>query len=85
MLNERLKAVLESAAQLPPEAQEKLASQIEAAIANARWDMDLNDPNNDGWLAEWIQEAHEDEVVDFPKPHKPNAPTGDEGDSRGHS
>lgn len=68
MLTERLKAAIESATQLPPDAQEKVAAQLENAIANALWDADLNDPENDEWLAEWIEEARQDETVDFPLP-----------------
>jgi len=40
--------------------------QLESAIANVRWDVDLNDPDNDTWLSEWIAEARQDETVDFP-------------------
>lgn len=66
MLSARLKAAIESAAQLPPDAQEKIAAQLESAIANALWDADLNDPEDDEWLREWIAEARQDETVDFP-------------------
>jgi hypothetical protein len=68
MLTERLKAAIESATQLPPDAQEKVAAQLESAIANARWDADLNDAGNDAWLNEWIAEARQDETVEFPTP-----------------
>jgi hypothetical protein len=68
MLSARLKAAIDSAARLPPDAQEKLATQLESAIANALWDADLNDPENDEWLSEWIEEARQDETVDFPIP-----------------
>ena len=68
MLTERLKAAIESATRLPADAQEKIAAQLESAIANAQWDDDLNDPENDEWLAEWIAEARQDETVDFPLP-----------------
>jgi len=66
MLSARLKAAIDSATQLPPDAQEKVAAQLESAIANVRWDVDLNDPENDTWLSEWIAEARQDETVDFP-------------------
>ena len=66
MLTERLKAAIESATQLPPDAQEKVAAQLENAIANALWDADLNDPENDEWLAEWIEEARQDATLDRP-------------------
>lgn len=68
MLTERLKAAVNSAAQLPPDAQEKVATQLENAIANALWDADLADPRNDAWLEEWIAEARQDETVEFPEP-----------------
>ena len=68
MLTERLKAAIESATQLPPDAQEKIAAQLESAIANALWDADLDDPANDEWVVEWIAEARQDETVDFPLP-----------------
>ena len=35
-------------------------------IANVLWDADLNDPENDEWLSQWIAEARQDETVDFP-------------------
>jgi hypothetical protein len=57
MLTERLKAAIESASRLPPEGQDKVAAQFEAAIANALWDADLDDPENDAWLEKWIAEA----------------------------
>jgi hypothetical protein len=66
MLTERLKAAIESATQLPPDAQDKVAAQLENAIANALWDADLNHPENDEWLAEWIEEARQDATLDRP-------------------
>ncbi len=63
MLTERLKTAMNSAAQLSPEAQDKVAAQLESAIANALWDADLNDPQNDAWLREWIAQARQDETV----------------------
>ena len=84
MLTERLKAAIESATQLPPDAQEKIAAQLESAIANALWDADLDDPVNDEWLAEWIAEARQDETVDFPLPDaKHSSTTGVTRDSDG--
>jgi hypothetical protein len=81
MLTERLKAVIDSAAQLPAEAQDKLAAQLEAAIANALWDADLNNPQNDAWLQEWIAEARQDETVDFPRPRVSGTEGNIEGDA----
>ena len=62
MLTERLKAAMNSAAQLSPEAQDKVAAQLESAIANALWDTDLKDPQNDAWRREWIAQARRDET-----------------------
>lgn len=69
MLSERLQAAIQSASQLPPEAQDKVAAQLESAITNALWDADLNDPDNDKWLSGWVAEARQDDTVDFPSPH----------------
>jgi|GEM_PF-4437008 hypothetical protein len=66
MLSARLNAAIKIATQLPLNAQEKVAAQLESAVANALWDADLNDPENDEWLNEWIAEARLDETVDFP-------------------
>ncbi|HEY7340007.1 MAG TPA: hypothetical protein VH591_03940 [Ktedonobacterales bacterium] len=77
MLSARLKAAIDSATQLPPDAQEKVAAQLESAIANALWDADLNDPENDEWLGEWIAEARQDETVDFPTPGASHTSTKD--------
>ena len=69
MLSERLQAAISNAAQLPADAQDKVAAELENAILNAQWDADLDDPQNDAWLAEWIAEARQEETADFPKPH----------------
>ncbi len=68
MLNERLKAALESASQLPPEVQEKVAAQIESAVRNALWDAQLNDPQYDDVIRELIAAAEREEPLPFPKP-----------------
>ena len=68
MVTERLKAAMTSAAHLSPEAQDKVAAQLERAIGSVMWDADLNDPRNDAWLREWIAQARQDETVDFPSP-----------------
>jgi len=75
MLNERLKAALDSAAQLPPEVQEKVAAQIESAVRNALWDAQLNDPQYDDVIRELIEEAKRGPQLPFPTP----ADMGDEG------
>ena len=68
MMTERLQSAISHAANLSPEAQDRLAMQIESAILNAQWDADLDDPQNDAWLEAWMAEAQQDETVDFPKP-----------------
>lgn len=68
MMTERLQSAIANAANLSPEAQDRLASQIESAILNAQWDTDLDDPQNDAWLQQWMMEAQQDETVDFPLP-----------------
>ena len=68
MMTERLQSAIANAANLSPDAQDRLAAQIESAILNAQWDADLADPQNDAWLREWIAEAQQDETTDFPLP-----------------
>ncbi len=68
MLIERLKAAMESAARLPPEAQDALAHQIEQAIDNALWDAELDDPQYDDVIDALIAEAESEEPLPFPKP-----------------
>jgi hypothetical protein len=65
MISDELQAAMNHAAQLPPDAQDKVAAELESAILNAQWDADLDDPANDAWLAEWIAEARQEEAVDF--------------------
>ena len=74
MLNERLKAALDSAAQLPPEVQDKVAAQIESAVRNALWDAQLSDPHYDDVISELIEEAKRGPQLPFPTP----ADMGDE-------
>lgn len=74
MLTERLKATLESAEQLPSEAQDKLVEEIESAIDNAIWDAQLNDPQYDHVLDQLIEEAKRGPLLPLPTP----ADMGDE-------
>jgi hypothetical protein len=74
MLTERLKAALESAEQLPPDAQEELAQAIERAIDNAIWKALLADPRSGPVLDEMIEEAKRGPLLPFPTP----ADMGDE-------
>ena len=68
MISERLKAALDSASQLPPELQDKVAAQIESAVRNALWDAQLNDPQYDDVIRELIAAAEREEPLPFPKP-----------------
>ena len=68
MVTERLQAAIEQAAQLTPEAQDKIAAQLESAVRNALWDAQLNDPQYDHVLEELIAEAEAQEPLPFPKP-----------------
>ena len=71
MLTERLKAALDAVdvvAQLPPDAQNKLAEQIESAVRNALWDAQLDDPQYDDVIAQMIAEAKQDKRLPFPTP-----------------
>ena len=74
MLTERLKAALESAEQLPPEAQDKLAEEIECAIDDAIWKALLADPRSGPMLDQMIEEAKQGPLLPFPTP----ADMGDE-------
>lgn len=68
MITERLQAAVDNAVQLPPEAQDKVAAQLESAVRNALWDAQLNDPQYDYVLEELIARADEQESLPFPKP-----------------
>lgn len=68
MLSERLRAAMESAAKLPPETQERLAEEIEAAIDNALWDAEMNDPRNDEANAALVAHARQQAPLPFPTP-----------------
>lgn len=78
MITERLQKAMERAAQLPPEEQDKLAVQLESAVANALWDAQLNDPRYDHIIEELIADAKAQEPLPFPKPR--NWTEADEND-----
>jgi len=81
MLTERLKAAMESAAELPPEAQDKLAEEIQNAIDNAIWDAQLNDPQYDHIIEALIAKARRGPLLPLPTP----ADMGDEAEDDGPS
>ena len=66
MLNEKSRAALTAAATLSPEAQEALAAQIEAWLANARWDALIEDPRGDVFVAELFQQARRESFRPLP-------------------
>ena len=57
MLTERLKAVVESAAHLPPEAQDALAEQIADFLDEAQWDAQFADPRSEAFFARQAEAA----------------------------
>lgn len=69
MIIERLQAAVESAAQLSPAEQEKIAEQLESAVRNALWDAQLNDPQYDHIIDELIAHAENERTLPFPTPH----------------
>jgi hypothetical protein len=74
-LTERLKAVADNAAQLSPEAQDKLAEQIASALENTLWDLQLRDPRHLEVLRALAEEARRGPKLSMPTPQE----TGDEG------
>ena len=74
MLTERLKAVMDSAAQLPPAVQDRLAEEIESAIDNAVWDAELDDPQYDHLIEALIARARKQDPLPLLTP----ADMGDE-------
>lgn len=73
-LTERLKAVADNAAQLPPEAQDRLAEQIASVLENALWDAQLRDPRHLEVLRGLAGEARRGPKLPMPTPRD----TGDE-------
>ena len=57
MMADRLKALLERTAQLPPAAQDRIAETIEDALDNAEWHALLADPRSAAVLDALIAEA----------------------------
>lgn len=68
MITERLQAAVSRAEQLPKQAQDALASEIERIINDARWDVLLGDPRFDDALEALIAQAEQEEPLPFPKP-----------------
>lgn len=72
MLTERLRAVVDNMAQnaveLPPEVQDRLAEQVEAALENALWDAQLRDPEHLAMLRALADEAMQEPGLPLPTP-----------------
>lgn len=68
MLTDRLKSAFGQAQKPPPEAQDRIAEEIESAIDNALWGAELNNPQHDEVLRELIEEAKREPSLPFPTP-----------------
>jgi hypothetical protein len=71
MITDRLRTAVDSAADIPPEAQDRLASQIEAwldALDDALWDQQFADPRSQAVFAELAVQAQEGPFLPFPTP-----------------
>jgi hypothetical protein len=68
MMTERLKAFLERAEQLPPDAQERLMEEIEDVLDNAEWHALLADPRSGPILDELIAQAKQSRKRPWPTP-----------------
>ncbi|HUY77597.1 MAG TPA: hypothetical protein VMV29_12565 [Ktedonobacterales bacterium] len=66
MLNEKLQAVVERLADLPGDAQDELAAQIEAWLLDRQWDALLEDPIGDAFIAELKHEAQAGPLYPWP-------------------
>jgi hypothetical protein len=68
MLTERLRAVADNAAQLPPEARDRLAEQFASVVVNARWDAQVRDPQHLKVLRGLAEEARRGLKLPMPTP-----------------
>lgn len=74
MLTERLKAVMEGAAHLSPEAQDQLAEQIADILDEAMWDAQFADPLSRGFFDELAAQANRSPFHPWPTPPDWTAP-----------
>jgi hypothetical protein len=65
-MTERLKEAVDNATQLPPEQQDQIAEQIEAAIENAVWDAQLRDPRYQPIIVEMAARVLQEEPRPMP-------------------
>ena|SRR6185437_7463904 len=68
MITERLRVAVAKAEQLPEQAQDALAAEIERAINDARWDVLLSDTRFDEAIEALIAQTEQEEPLPFPKP-----------------
>lgn len=68
MITERLKAAVSKAEQLPEQAQDALAAEIERVINDTRWDTLLSDLRFDKAIEALIAQTEQEEPLPFPKP-----------------
>lgn len=71
MLTDPLRAVVDSAADIPTDAQDKLAAQIEIwldALDDALWDQQFADPRSQAVFAELAAQAEQGPFLPFPTP-----------------
>lgn len=68
MMTEQLKALMERIEQLPPDAQKKLAEEIEDILDDAEWRALLSDPRSGPVLDELIAQARRSPRRPWPTP-----------------
>jgi hypothetical protein len=71
MITDRLRTALDSAADIPPEAQDQLAARIEAwldALDDALWDQQFADPRSQAVFAGLAAQAQRGPFLPFPTP-----------------
>ncbi len=71
MITDRLREVVDSVAEYPPETQDRLAEQIEAwldAVDDALWDQHFADPRSQAVFTEMATQAQQGPFLPFPTP-----------------
>lgn len=69
MMTEQLKALIDRIEQLPPDAQKKLAEEIEDILDDAEWHALLADPRSGPVLDDLIAQAKRSPKRPWPTPH----------------
>jgi hypothetical protein len=86
MITDRLRTAVDSAADIPPEAQDRLASQIEAwldALDDALWDQQFADPRSEAVFAKLAVQAQQGPFLLFPTPVDMGDQEGDQEPATG--